>query len=223
MGRQYADYDRDTLQEGEHALFAKVESFLNRWVENHFSKSLDQALEAAMQPTVDRVHAELSKLKAQAGIVHKGTAPRVDVNVSLASLGVRIPFSIAGGVARQPPEKSIDELLNEVETERQAEELWQRSPAIRDEFPASTTLFAYCQANRRGLIHWQQKGATAGSETPDKAVLAISTRERAMELWQESPKLRAEFESAESMYAYAQALQSGRARIFRPIAPAVVK
>ena len=223
MRRQQADEDRDTVQEGEHALFQKAESFLNRWTKNHFAKSLEKSLEemieSTMQPMFDRFHAELSKLKAQVGAVDKATASSVDVNVSLARLGGRSLLS----VARRPPEKSIDELLSEVETERQAEELWQRSPAIRDEFQATSTLFAYCRANRAGLIHWQQKVAPEQSETPDEALLAISTRERAMEVWEESPKLRAEFESVESMWACAQAMQSGRARIFRADHASVVK
>jgi hypothetical protein len=220
--------NNSSLQNGarRHALFQKAESFLNRWAQNYFSNSLEQAIEAAMQPTFDRLHAELSDLKARAGIADKGTAPRVDVNVSLASLGVRTPLSIAGGVARQPPEKSIEERLNEVETQSQAEELWRTSPTIRDEFESSANMWAYCQASKKGLIHWHrqkpspQRTAIAVS---DETLTSISTSEQAAELWNNSPKVREEFESVTSLWACIQAMQSGRARIFRADRAGVVK
>jgi hypothetical protein len=217
--RRHTDEDRDTVLEAEDAIFQKAESFLNRWAENDFAKSLEQMVEAAMQPMVDRVQAEMSKLKARAGIVDKGTAPSVDVNDSRTSLGGRTLLS----VARQPPEKSVEELLSEVETKSQAEALWRRSPAIREEFPAWTTLFHYCDANRKGRIHQQQKVAPQEIAIPDEMLMAITTPERATELWDTSPKIREEFDSRDQLWACAQAMQSGRARIFRADRAGVVK
>ena len=132
---------------------------------------------------LDRVHAELSKLKAQVGAGDR-TMSSVDVNVSLARQGGRTLLS----VARQPPEKSVEELLSEVETEAQAEALWEWSPAIRNEFGACTTLFAFCKANKAGLVHWGQKVASEKSTIQDEMLMTISTRERAMKVWEESPK-----------------------------------